>query len=77
MRAALRSDFGSPPASTDPGYQACKVGCVGGLGVLSMRYGCNPTQRVVEAVRFSQIRRPATLLSISRHVLRVGTRNPC
>ena len=28
------------------------VGCVGGLGVLSMRFGCNPTQGAVVTVRF-------------------------
>ena len=33
-RAALRYVFGSPPASTVSGYQACCAGCVGGLGVL-------------------------------------------
>ena len=43
-----------------------------GLGVLTMRFVCNPTQRVVVVVRFSQLRRPATLLPIPRHVLRVG-----
>lgn len=31
-RAAFRIEFGAPPASTVPGYQACEVGCVGGLG---------------------------------------------
>jgi hypothetical protein len=29
-----------------------------GLGVLTMRFVCNPTQRVVVVVRFSQLRRP-------------------
>ena len=28
------------------------VGCVGGLGVLSVRSGCNPTQGAVETVRY-------------------------
>jgi len=28
-RAAIRNWFGSPPASTELGYQACDVGCVG------------------------------------------------
>ena len=46
--------IGSPPASTDSGYHACLVGCVGGLGVLPARYGCNPTQGVVVVVRFSE-----------------------
>ena len=32
----------------------------------------DPTQRAVVVVRSSQLRRPATLLPISRHVLRVG-----
>jgi hypothetical protein len=27
------------------------VGCVGGLGVLSVRFGCNPTQEAVVTVR--------------------------
>lgn len=33
----------------------------------------DPTQRAVVVVRFSQFRRPATLLPVSRYVLRVGT----
>jgi hypothetical protein len=45
---------------------------VGGLGVVAMRFDCNPTQRAVVAVRSSQLRRPATLLPIPRYVLRVG-----
>ena len=28
------------------------VGCVGGLGVLTVRSGCNPTQGAVETVRY-------------------------
>ena len=28
------------------------VGCVGGLGVLSVRFGCDPTQGAVVAVRY-------------------------
>ena len=28
------------------------VGCVGGLGVLSVRFGCNPTQGAVVTVRY-------------------------
>jgi len=48
------------------------LGCVGDLGAFAMRYDCGPTQRTVVIVRFSQLRRPATLLPIPRHVLRVG-----
>lgn len=33
-RAAFRIEFGAPPANTVTSYQACYVGCVGGLGVL-------------------------------------------
>lgn len=33
-RAAFRNEFGAPPANTVTSYQACCVGCVGGLGVL-------------------------------------------
>lgn len=36
-RAAFRNKFGPPPANTVPSYQACWVGCVGGLGVLTSR----------------------------------------
>ncbi|GAA2537765.1 hypothetical protein GCM10010409_10150 [Mycolicibacterium diernhoferi] len=53
-----------------------QVGCVGGLGVLPVRYDCNPTQGVVDVIRFSQFRRPTTLLPIPRHVLRVGSGDP-
>ena len=49
----------------------------GALGVLALRYGANPTQRAAISVRFSQSRRPATLLPIPRYVLRVGARDPC
>src|SRR5882757_1227375 len=37
-----------------------------------MRYTCDPTQRVILVLRFSQLRRPATLLPLSRLMLRVG-----
>src|SRR5687768_12493433 len=47
------------------------MGRVGGLGVLAMRFDCNPTQGAVVAVRSPQLRRPAPLLPISRYVLRV------
>jgi hypothetical protein len=42
------------------------VGCVGGLGDLATLTDCDPTQGAVEAVRSSQLRRPATLLPFSR-----------
>ena len=69
-----RSETGSArrPLARTPVTKRAVWGCVGGLGVLAMRYGCNPTQRVVVVVRSSQLRRPATLLPIPRHVLRVG-----
>ena len=63
-----RSETGSarrPLARTPVTKRASQV-CVGGLGVLTMRYGCNPTQGAVVVVRSSQLRRPATLLPISR-----------
>ncbi len=63
-----RSETGSarrPLARTPVTKRAGRV-CVGGLGVLAMRYGCSPTQGAVVVVRSSQLRRPATLLPIQR-----------
>src|SRR5262245_46284060 len=44
-----------------------------GLGDLAMRLDCNPTQRAVVVVRFSQLRSPAALLPIRGFMLCVGT----
>jgi hypothetical protein len=49
------------PLARIRGYQACSVGYVGGLGVLPLRFNCNPTQGIVVVDRSSQLRRPATL----------------
>jgi hypothetical protein len=71
-RATLRNDSARRPLARTPVTKRAFIGCVGDLGVLAMRFDCNPTQGVVVAVRSSQLRRPATLLPIPRHVLRVG-----
>ena len=71
-RATLRTDSARRPLARTPVTKRAFLGCVGGLGVPAMRYDCNPTQGAVVVVRFSQLRRPATLLPIPRHVLRVG-----
>ena len=66
-KSGRRSEgFGSPPASTDLGYQACNCGLRGWPRRSCDASGCSPTQRAVDAVRFSQLRRPATLLPLSR-----------
>jgi hypothetical protein len=70
-RATFRRISERRPLARIAGYQACSVGCVGGLGVPAMRFDCNPTQGVVVVIRFSQLRRPAALLPY-RGVLRVG-----
>jgi hypothetical protein len=41
------------------------LGCVGGLGDLATLLAANPTQGVVDTIRFPQLRRPATLLPLS------------
>lgn len=51
-----------------------------GLGALATRYDCSPTQRTdrrkhLLPFAFSQLRRPTTLLPLSRLWLRVGAVN--
>ena len=58
--------FGPPPANTELGYQACISGLRGWPRRSCDTSGCNPTQRAVDTFRFSQLRRPATLLPLSR-----------
>jgi hypothetical protein len=58
--------FGSPPASTELGYQACNSGLRGWPRRSCEASGCDPTQRAVDTVHFSQLRKPATLLPFSR-----------
>ena len=71
-RATLRTDSARRPLARTPVTKRALWVAWVDLGVLAMRRDCNPTQRVVVVVRFSQLRRPATLLPIPRHVLRVG-----
>lgn len=68
-RAAFRNEFGAPPANTVTSYQACYVGCVGGLGVL--RCAAKLFRwRESDFARSVQLRRPATLLPSSRRAPR-------
>jgi hypothetical protein len=46
-RATLRTDSARRPLARTPVTKRAPVGCVGDLGVLSMRCGCCPTQRAV------------------------------
>lgn len=53
-RAAFRIEFGAPPANTVPSYQACCMGCVGGLGVLhcvskDWKPGLRPLHAITQA----------------------------
>ena len=51
-RATFRSDSARRPLARTPVTMRALVGCVGGLGVSSVRFGCNPTQGAVETVRY-------------------------
>jgi hypothetical protein len=73
-QAALRNSSARRPLARSPVTKRASWVAWDDLGVLEKRYGCNPTQRVVITVRFSQLRRPATLLPLSRLLLRVGAR---
>ena len=48
----LSSDSARRPLARTPVTKRALVGCVGGLGVLPMRYDCNPTQGVVAPFAF-------------------------
>jgi hypothetical protein len=69
-RAALRTASARRPLARTSGYQACNWGCVGGLGVLEMRYNCCPTQGAVELSAFPNYAGPQHLCLCG--VLRVG-----
>jgi len=66
-RAAFRIEFGPPPASTVPSYQACCVGCVGGLGVL---------RGVAKKSAKTQTRRPFTAITQARSTSAISRRAP-
>lgn len=55
-RATLRDPLASVtarrPLARIPVTKRAEVGCVGGLGVLTLRYGRNPTQGVVTSFAF-------------------------
>ncbi|EUA24311.1 hypothetical protein I552_3251 [Mycobacterium xenopi 3993] len=65
-RATIRMVSARRPLARNSVTKRATSGCVGWPRRSCEVSGCNPTQRVVDTVRSSQLRRPATLLPLSR-----------